>query len=230
MSGDIQFRRINGRIIPIRKKTNLSGKDILNASAVAVGIGASAASGVIAAKQFKQSYKAYNVAAHARGVSKLLFARKIPVYTEALEAAARSKVFAKGISKRAVAVALAGSTAGSYLAGLGGLGLVKDRTDQTTAFSVSAGLGLLGSGLGLAILAKKAKVGHVATAFKAVSPQQKVGEAFSMWNMMGQRKSSNLIAKYSAMAEKAKIKKVERSLKVVSKKVKKVDPNQMKLF
>lgn len=230
MKSDVQFRRINGRIVPIRKKVNLTGKDILNAGAVAAGLGASAASGVIAAKQFKQSYRAYNTAAHARGVSKLLFARKIPVYAEAVKTAARSKVFAKGISKRAVAVALAGSTVGSYLAGLGGLGLAKDRADQTTAFSVSAGLGIAGSGLGLAILAKKAKVGHMATAFRAASPQQKVGEAFSMWNMMGQRKSSNLIAKYSAMAEKAKIKKVEKQLKVLNKRVKKVDPNQMKLF
>ena len=79
MSKDVAFIRRNGRVIPIKKKTN----DALASTAIVSGIGVSALSGHIASSQFKQSYRAYGHSAHLRGISKIHKAIKSDFYKTA---------------------------------------------------------------------------------------------------------------------------------------------------
>ena len=236
---DVVFRKIHGRIVPIRKKGNdiknkIQSSDKLSGATLAAGVVVSAGSGYAASNIFKRAYKAYNQSAHHRGYSKLFRSvGETGAYTSAVKNAARLKTIGKLLSIRGAKVAVAGATIGASLAAVGSFGLMKNRTDEKTAASVSAGVGFVSSALGLAVLAKRAKVGHIAMAFKNANPNSRMSEMFSSWSATGQAKTNKLVSNYSIAAEKARL---ETSRKLIGKinkarKSKKfIDPNQGSLF
>lgn len=236
---DVVFRRIHGHIVPIKKKGNdikdkIQSSDKLSSASLGAGVAVSAGSGYAASSFFKKAYKAYNQAAHHRGYSKLFRSvDEMGAYSAAVKNAARLKTIGKILSLRGAKIAVAGATVGASLAAVGAYGLLKNRTDEKTSASISVGVGFASSALGLAVLARRAKVGHIAMAFKNANPNSRMSEMFYSWSATGQAKTNKLVNRYNVAAEKARL---ETSRKLIGKinktrKSKKfIDPNQGSLF
>lgn len=246
---DISFRRINGRIVPIKnaigkakdvKKIaqSTTKKDIANLATVGAGFGVAGAGGYYGGSMIKKSWNAYRTSAHIRGSIKEILSIKKGMKVNALyKEASAFKVAGKALANRGFGLLAVSGLVGSSLAGLGAYKYLNKKTDDTTAFSVASTAGAIASGAGLALFAKKAKISHIVSALKATGKTH-VSDISKAWSSYGEARTRKTINKYASMANSGTKKQeyshnisktVEQLKKVARKKSQNVD-GQLKLF
>lgn len=232
MNRDVTFRRINGRIVPIRsrgtepKKTTPPGMTSTSSSLVKVGagFGLSAASGFGAGALINQSWKAYGRSAHMRGFSKGL-ANRVPkqVINQAIKDSARFKVTGKVLSKRGFGILGLGiaTGAGMVVSGLKSLMDKKRISSESQAQAIAAGTAAA-TAVGLTVFGRKAGIKHITKALR-MSGGMNVKNALHTFTTQGKNKTSNIIRQYSKMVKTEKPTFTARKLDRIMKKSKKYD-------
>lgn len=249
---DIVFRRINGRIVPIKRKIEeisdikkiakkTSRKDIPALATVGAGFGVSAGGGLYAGKMIKNSWNAYRSSAHLRGEIKVLKSIRPSASNAFLyKEASKFKLAGKALATRGFGLLAVSGLVGSSLAGYGAYKYLDKKVDSTKAFSVASTVGAVASGAGIAIFARKAKVKHLISALRATGKTTGVdaGDISKAWSRYGQERSRATIKKYADIASSGyarqeysrNISKTIEQLKKISRKKSNFDPNQGTLF
>lgn len=252
MSNDVVFRRIGGRIVPIKKKIGeikdantivkkTSRKDIPALATVGAGFGVSIGGGYQAGKTIRNSWNAYRSASHLRGEIKVLKSIRPNINPAFLyKESAKFKLAGKALATKGFGLLAVSGLIGSSVAGYGAYKYLDKKTDSTKAFSVASTVGALASGAGIAIFARKAKVKHLISALRGTGKVTGVDarDISKAWSRYGEERSRATIRKYSDIASSGvarseyshKISKTIAQLKKVSQKKKNFDPNQGTLF
>lgn len=249
---DLVFRRINGRIVPIKKKIEeisdikkiakkTSRKDLPAIVTVGAGFGVAGAGGIYAGKMIRNSWNAYRSSAHLRGEIRVLksirpSANNAFLYREA----SKFKLAGKALASKGFGILAVTGLVGSSLAGYGAYKYLDKKTSGEKAFSVASTAGALASGAGIALFARKAKVKHLISALRATGKTTGVdaGDISKAWSRYGENRSRATIKKYSDLAKSGKardeytrnINKTVQQLKNISKRKRDFDPNQGTLF
>ena len=224
---DLVFRKINGRIVPIRSRgtkpkdttpATMSSptKEVVRAGA---GFSIAAGSGYLGGKLINQSWKAYGRSANMRGLSKLIRGRVPEAVANGIRSdAARFKVTGKALSRRGFGILGLGLSigAGMVVSSIKNMIDRKKVTDpELKATAITAG-GAAVTALGLTVFGRKAGISHIKSALKATGGMN-VKNAYSAFTKFGQSKTRNIVRQYAAMAKKGSptftVRKVERILK-----------------
>lgn len=246
---DIVFRRIGGRIIPIKKKigeikdantviNKTSKKDIPAIAMIGAGFGVSAGSGYYGGKMIRQSWQSYRKSAHIRGSIKEM-ASIVPAKTlgQFYKDASAFKIAGKALSKRGFGLLATGTLVGSSIAGYGAYKYLDKKTNSANTYSFASTIAAVASGAGLALFARKAKIKHIVQALK-ISGKTNISDMSTAWGNMGKARTRETINKYAKMAQAGVIKDTKtkntlatiNQLRKASRQINKTDPNQMKLF
>ena len=249
---DIVFRRINGRIVPIKKKLEdvkeikttfkkTSRKDIPALATVGAGFGVSIGGGYQSGKIIRNSWNAYRSSAHLRGEIKTLKSIRPNINPAFLyKESAKFKLAGKALATKGFGLLAVSGLVGSSIAGYGAYKYLDKKTDSAKAFSIASTIGAVASSAGIAIFARKAKVKHLISALRATGKTTGVDarDISKAWSRYGEERSRATIKKYSDIASSgqarseysSKISKTIAQLKKVSQKKKNFDPNQGTLF
>lgn len=248
---NLVFRRINGRIVPIRKEfgpaadkldkaTKVGGiiskttkRDAVNLATIGAGFGISSGAGYYAAKLLKNANTAYGRAAHIRGAAKIIKVKAPIAYASTIRDAARFKITGKVLAKRSFGLLSAGTLVGSTIAGYGAYKFLKNKTDRDTSYGGASLIAGASSALGLASFGKIAKVSHLITVLKnSSSVTPKISDLSKAWSRAGQARTSSVVKQYSSMAGKLKAKKADKVFSTILKKPRKPKdiPGQLRLF
>lgn len=190
---EVKFRRIGGRVVPIRSKGSdftSDRKQLIKGSAqIATGSALSIGSGIYAGNLLKKANFAYGRSATLRGASKLLSGRGNK-YSDLLRQSASLKVKARSLTKKSSAVLFAGTTVAGIIGSLGANNVLKHNKSDERALKVES----IGVGVGLLGLAPFGKIGRVANIVKRTNNPK---EIFKEWSKQGMRKTSDTISKFS---------------------------------
>lgn len=246
---DIVFRKINGKIVPIKTAINSAKevekvakktgkKDLPALATVGAGFGVAGVGGVVAGKMLRQSWNAYRSSAHIRGsIKEILAIRPYMKPNSLYKEASAFKVAGKALANRGFGVLAVSGLIGSSLAGYGAYKYLNNKTKDTNAFAVASTTGAVASGLGLALFAKKAKIKHIVSALKATG-KVSIGDISKSWSKYGEARTRATIKKYADLASSgasrsdysAKISKTTEQLKKLARKKAKGMEGQMSLF
>jgi len=234
---DLVFRRVNGRIIPMKRKAS-SGQEkpasfknpVSNTIAVGAGFGVSAFSGYQAGKMVKDSWKAYGRSANIRGSVKLLRRAGVPpqIIDEQIKVAAKFAITGKVLAKRGFGVLSLGLAGGGALAAMGAHGLLSKKLNDEQKLALSGAVATATTSASFVLFRKKSKLKHVAQALKN-SGGIKPKDFLNVFSKVGQKKTRDTIRSYESLIKTKRFTKEEKAIKFLSKKRKKIDnPGQMK--
>jgi hypothetical protein len=236
---DLVFRRVNGRIIPMKRKTS-SGKEkpasfkkpVSNAIAVGTGFGVSAFSGYQAGGMIKDSWKAYGRSARIRGSIKLMKGR-VPesVINNSYKDAAKFALAGKSLARRGFGVLSLGIAAGGSLAAIGAWGLGEKKLNDRQNLALNTVVTTATTATALALFQKKAKIPKIAEALKR-SGGFKPKDFLNVFSKMGQQKTRETLRSYETLIKTKKMSKSEKGINILNrqmrKRKKKDNPGQMK--
>lgn len=246
MNNDLVFRRINGRIIPIKKSSlKIKKDDYKGASQIGAGAAISAASGIYAAKAIRKANFFFGRSANLRGISTLASKGSV-TRTNLIRQSAVSKIAAKGFARKGFGALLIGTTVAAGLASIGTARILNKRTSEDKKIGAVGIAGSVVSGIGFAYFGKKVKLGQIAKLVKVANPKKTVSEAFSIYSSQGMKRSFNTIKKFK-LSSFSEAKTLARQNKQAAQSVynakqfgglvkskrsfsKKIDPNQGTLF
>lgn len=195
---DLVFRRINGRIIPIKRSSlKIKKDDYKGASQIGAGAAISAASGIYAAKAIRKANFFYGRSANLRGASKLAQAGS-RIRSSLIKQSAISKLAGKAFAKKGFGALLAGTTLAAGLATVGTSKLLKNRTSDEKKLATAGLVGSVASGVGFAMFGRRTKISSLAKLIKVANPKATVSSAFSMYSSQGAKKTMNTIRKFSS--------------------------------
>jgi len=198
---DVIFRRIRGRIVPIRRK-NEDAKAALKLGAAGI-IGSLAAS--FSSKQLKQSTKIFNKAALIRGARKLSQPGSQTSRMLAKKAVLTSRKAAFKIGKSKFGI-FGGALAASIFTTSAVGDFLKPRVSEETKEAFQT-ISSIGAALGtVALFGRKAKLRGFKSSLKASvisgSPDEQVGILFGKFSTTGRSKTARLIQKFIAARAK----------------------------
>lgn len=210
---DILFRRINGRIVPIKKTINsieeakkaikkTSKSDVPALAQVGAGFGVAGVGGHYGGKMIRRSWDAYRSSAHIRGSIKEILSIKPNIdVTSLYKEAAAFKVAGKALANRGFGLLAVSGVIGSSLAGYGAYKYLKNKNkvNDGKAYSIASGAAALASGAGVALFARKAKIKHIVSALRATG-KTSVSDIYGSWSKYGQERTRKTIRKYSDIA------------------------------
>lgn len=194
---DLVFRRINGRIIPIKRKDlSLSG-DHKKGVAITAGGGAVAiASGFAAAKIVRKATFSYRRSASLRGAS-LLAMKGSAKRSSLITAAAAAKVVGKKLSNRGFGLLLAGTTIGAGLASYGVSKALGNKSSKERKVAIGGTVASVVAGLGIASFGRMTKMSALSRFVKVTNPKQTINKAFDIYSKEGAKKTLHTIKKFS---------------------------------
>lgn len=246
---DLVFRKIHGRIVPIRTAINSakevekvakrSGKKDLPAVAmVGTGFGIAGLGGHYGGKMIRQSWNAYRTSAHLRGSIKEIISIRPSMKPASLyKEASAFKVAGKALANRGFGLLAVSGLVGSSIAGYGAYKYLRKKTDDTKAFSIASTAGAIASGAGIALFARKAKIKHIVSALRATG-KVNISDMSKAWSTYGEARTRATIKKYADIASSgasrnaysANISKTTEQLKKLARKRAKGMEGQMSLF
>jgi hypothetical protein len=198
MNNDLVFRRINGRIIPIKRSSlKIKKTDIEGAGAAVGGTAVSIASGVYAAKAIRKANFFFGRSASLRGASHLAGIGSA-TRSGLIRGASVAKIAAKTLTRRGFGALLLGTTAGGIAASWGTANLLKNRMSDEKKLAVAGTVASIASGIGFAAFGRMTKIGTLAKLVKVTNPKSTVSDAFSIYSREGAKKTMNTIKKYKA--------------------------------
>jgi hypothetical protein len=193
---DLVFRRINGRIIPIKRKDLSVTKDQKKGIAITAGGGAVAmASGFAAAKIVRKATFSFRRSASLRGAS-LLAMKGSAKRASLITASAAAKVIGKRLSNKGFGLLLIGSSLGAGIASYGVSKALGDNVSKERKIAAAGTIGSIVAGLGIASFGKIAKMSSLSRFMKVTNPKQTVGDAFDMYSREGAKKTMHTIKKF----------------------------------
>ena len=229
---DLVFRRIRGRIVPIKKKkesNKIPSVDNTGKAAIAGGTALSIGSSVLAGKFINQSWKAYGRSANIRAGTKAMLNR-VPkeIYSGQIKSAAAYKIAGKSMARKGFGLLSFGITAGSALAGYGVNRFKNLDQEQSAALNTAITSGVASAGL--YAFSRTSKLKAISKAITSLS-KTPVRDFFKSFSSAGKSKTSETIRAYSKFVKTKKPSPPEKMLsklnKITRKRKRKIDPNQM---
>lgn len=202
MSERVIFRRVNGRIIPIRRDTD---KEAVAKLAGSVGI--SVAGAAVSSNFLKKSNQAFKKSAFQRGARRL---GKVGTSTSKriTEQVVKSNKLARRGLFKSKSVLFASAIASSVLAGSASGEALGGRVNEETKDAFSTGVSVI-AGLGtVALFGKRAKLRgfgkSIRESLKSGSFDEQVGVLFGKFRTEGQQKSIKAIKKIARTRRRKK--------------------------
>lgn len=193
---EVRFIRINGRVVPIKKR-KIDGVAALGGAA-AISTGA----GIYAAESVKKSNFAYARSANLRGASKLVISKKAPAYMKLVRDSAEFRIAGKKLARHGFGALAFGVSTASALATLGVHKLSNKNTPEETKMAKSAAISGLITAAGLGVFGRKAKLGSLVKMARKANAKKPVSELFGLWSNQGVKRTAATIKKYSKTAYK----------------------------
>ena len=188
---EVRFVRINGRVVPIRKR---KAEGI---TALGTGAMISAGAALKSADIVKEAHQFYGRSANLRGASKLVFSKGSPTYRELIRNAAVTRIAGKRLARKGFGTLALGLGLGSALVTLGIKKLSpKNQTEEETMAKAATATGLVTAGA-LGIFGRKANLDGLVKIARKAKGKKAVDELFGLWSKNGIRKTTNTIRKYS---------------------------------
>lgn len=195
-SSEVTFVRINGRVIPIKKR-KLQAASAFGAAAILTTGG-----GLVAADMVKKANFAYGKSANLRGASKLVFSKAAPKYMSLIRESAALRIQGKAFARKGFGALAFGTATAAALASLGIKKLASKKDSDEEVMTKAATASAVAAGIGLAIFGRKTKLTGLVKLAKRSNPNKPVSELFGMWSRHGRKRTMATINKYGKTAYK----------------------------
>ena len=203
----IAFRRIRGRIVPIR----LTDKDLKGAAQITGSAALVGAAAVVSARLLRKSRKFFKNSAQIRGlgfndpVTKEILGSKTRRVSKSRKIASRATIRGKIFSSRAKFIIGAASTVGAFLAASGVDKIADKRVSKEFQQTAETAIGIAIPLVGVAIFNKLSGIKSfrktITGALRAGSGEFEVAKAFTAFASKGRRQTSFITKRFRQKAQ-----------------------------